>query len=118
MQAALRIDMDDPSVLVMMRQEGFEGVGIYLAVLQHLSVHGGEAPLGDVGEIARCGGASALSVLRVIATYGAFDVDDRGYFRRKERKEGQTATPREDDPLPCEGAPDIDDIDPRPIDFD
>ena len=119
MQAALRIDMDDPSVLVMMRQEGFEGVGIYLAVLQHLSERGGEAPLGDVGEIARYGNVSALSVLRVIATYGAFDVDDRGYFRRKERNEGQAVTPEEhdddEDPLPCEGDPDID---PQLIDFD
>ena len=111
MQAALRIDMDDPSVLMMMRQEGYEGVGIYLAVLQHLSQHGGEAPLCDVGEIARCGGASAVSVLRVIASYGAFDVDDRGYFRRKEP---QTVTPMEEDPQICDGAI----IDPQPIDFD
>ena len=92
-QAALRFDVDDPSMLVMMRQEGFEGIGIYMAVLRHLSLHGGEAPLGDVGEIARYGNVSALRVLRVIATYGAFDVDDRGYFCRRERNVRQTVMP-------------------------
>ena len=39
-QAALHIDMYEPSVLVMMSQEGFEGVGIYLAVLLALSSQG------------------------------------------------------------------------------
>ena len=78
--------------------------------------------MGDVGEIARYGNVSALSVLRVIATYGAFDVDDRGYFCRKERTLAMTALPKEDDdyedPLFRDGDPNFDDIDPRPIDFD
>lgn len=100
-QAVLRFDVDDPTMLVVMRQEGFEGIGIYMAVVRHLALRGGRAPLSDVGSIARSGSVSAGKVLRIIATYGGFDVDQCGYFSRRERKSPEPAVPLPDEDDSC-----------------
>ena len=79
MQAALRIDMDDPSVLVMMRQEGFEGVGIYLAVLLHLIQYPGcIARLSDVNYVGAQIRKRGAYMRRIINDYRLFRVTEDG----------------------------------------
>ena len=95
MQAALRIDMDDPSVLVMMRQEGFEGVGICLAVLLHLIQYPGcIAKLSDVNYVGAQIRKRGSYMRRIINDYGLFRVteDDERFFSpylRMRRKAGR-----------------------------